>query len=157
VGVLLYAQIGPATPLVDVAFISLVTGIGGAMFWPSNNKAVMHDVSPEYYGSVSGLLRTLSNSGTIGSYVLVITVAALAVPRAVAFEVFVGGRGVIGSVSIEFLSAIHAAFYVMAAVLVGAAVLSATRIGRSVADVKGPSPMVTDDRRVAGPPDPKSP
>jgi len=157
VGVLLYAQIGPATPLVDVAFISLVTGIGGALFWPSNNKAVMHDVSPEYYGSVSGLLRTLSNSGTIGSYVLVITVAALAVPRAVAFEVFVGGRGVIGSVSVEFLSAIHAAFYVMAAVLVVAAVLSATRVGRGVADVEGPSPGTTDIRPPSGAPAPKSP
>jgi EmrB/QacA subfamily drug resistance transporter len=129
VGVLLYAQLGLSTPLIEVALISLVTGIGGALFWPSNNKAVMHDAPPAYYGSVSGLLRTLGNSGTIASYTLVISVASLAVPRAVAFEVFVGRGGVIGSVSTEFLTAIHAAFYVMAVVLVAAAVLSASRLG----------------------------
>jgi MFS family permease len=129
VGVLLYAQLGVATPLLLVALISLVTGVGGALFWPSNNKAVMHDAPPAYYGSVSGLLRTLGNSGTIASYTLVITVASLAVSRPVAFRVFVGGGGVIGSVSTAFLSAIHAAFYVMAGVLVVAAILSASRLG----------------------------
>jgi len=147
VGVLLYAQMGLTTPLVEVALISLVTGIGGALFWPSNNKAVMHDVPPGYYGSVSGLLRTLSNMGTIGSYALVITVASLAIPRAVAFEVFVGGREVIGSVSTEFLTAIHAAFYVMAAVLVVAAVLSSTRQGTGAPAVATASlPLATDIR-----------
>src|SRR5271157_1968278 len=110
VGVLLYAR------------------IGGALFWPSNNKAVMHDAPPAYYGSVSGLLRTLGNSGTIGSYTLVITVASLAIPRPLAFAVFVGGGAVIGSVSTQFLTAIHAAFYVMAVVLVAAAALSASRL-----------------------------
>jgi hypothetical protein len=127
-----------ATPYVLVAFISLITGIGGALFWPSNNKAVMHDVTPGYYGAVSGLLRTLSNLGTIGSYTLVITVAALSVQRNVAFRVFVGGGSVIGSVSTEFLTAIHTAFYVMAAVLVVAAVLSATRLGSGAAASIGP-------------------
>ncbi|HYA54904.1 MAG TPA: MFS transporter [Thermoplasmata archaeon] len=141
VGVLLYAQIGLSTPLLAVALISLVTGIGGALFWPSNNKAVMHDAPPEYYGSVSGLLRTLGNSGTIASYTLVITVASLAVSRPVAFRVFVGGGGVIGSVSTQFLAAIHAAFYVMAVVLVAAAVLSASRISRTKTPPSGrPSP-----------------
>jgi len=128
VGVLLYAQVAVSTPLVEIALFSLVTGIGGALFWPSNNKAVMHDAPPAYYGSVSGLLRTLGNSGTIASYTLVITVAALAVSRPVAFRVFVGGGAVIGSVSADFLTAIHTAFYVMAAVLVVAAVLSASRL-----------------------------
>jgi hypothetical protein len=43
---------------------------------------------------------------------------------------------VIGSVSAEFLTAIHAAFYVMAAVLVVAAVLSATRQGPGASAVE---------------------
>jgi len=130
VGVLLYAQLGLSTSLVVVALISLITGVGGALFWPSNNKAVMHDAPPAYYGSVSGLLRTLGNSGTIASYTLVITVASLAVPRTTAFEVFVGRGSGIGAVSSQFLTAIHAAFYVMAGVLVAAAVLSASRVSR---------------------------
>ncbi len=127
VGVLLYAQLTLTTPLVVVAVISLVTGIGGALFWPSNNKAVMADAPPAHYGSVSGLLRTLSNSGTIGSYVLVITLAAVAVPRYVAFRVFVGAGGLIGDVSITFLGALHLAFYAMAVILAVAAAFSALR------------------------------
>ncbi len=126
-GVLLYAQLRADTSYVLIALISLVTGIGGALFWPSNNKAVMHDVPPEHYGAVSGLLRTLTNSGTIGSYVLVITVASLAVPREVAFEVFTGTGGLIGSVSAAFLAAVRTVFYVMALVLLAAGALSASR------------------------------
>jgi MFS family permease len=127
VGVLLYAQLAAATPLLAIALITLVTGIGGALFWPSNNKAVMADAPPDQYGSVSGLLRTLTNLGTIGSYTLVITIAAAVVPRAVAFEVFVAGRGLIGNVSITFLAALHDAFYVMALVLLVAAGFSILR------------------------------
>jgi len=131
VGVLLYAQLAVATPLLEVALITLVTGVGAALFWPSNNKAVMHDAPREHYGAVSGLLRTLSSVGTIGSYVLTITVAASAVPRVVAFEVFLGSGGLIGSVSVTFLTALHFAFYVMGGVLVIAAVFSVVRRPRS--------------------------
>ncbi len=127
VGVLLYAQLALTTPLFEIALVTLVTGVGAALFWPSNNKAVMHDVPREHYGSVSGLLRTLSSVGTIGSYVLTITVAASAVPRAVAFEVFLGAGGLIGGVSVAFLAALHLAFYVMAIVLFVAAVFSVVR------------------------------
>jgi EmrB/QacA subfamily drug resistance transporter len=126
-GVLLYAQLTASTPLVTVALISVITGIGGALFWPSNNKAVMADAPPDQYGSVSGLLRTLTNLGTIGSYTLIITIAAAVVPRYVAFEVFVAGHGLIGHVSVTFLAALHDAFYAMAIVLLVAATFSTLR------------------------------
>jgi MFS family permease len=158
VGVLLYAQIDANTSLIAIALISLVTGIGGALFWPSNNKAVMHDAPPEYYGAVSGLLRTLGNAGTIGSYTLVITVASLAVPRSLAFEVFVGGGAVIGSVSSAFLTAIHAAFYVMAAVLVVAAILSGSRLVRPAPGVETRETRTgTRSTHAADPSDPRAP
>ncbi|MHB8351079.1 MAG: MFS transporter [Thermoplasmata archaeon] len=159
VGVLLYAQLRTDTSYVLIALISLITGVGGALFWPSNNKAVMHDVPPEHYGAVSGLLRTLTNSGTIASYVLVIAVASLAVPRSVAFEVFTGTGGLIGSVSVAFLAALHAVFYVMAGVLLVAGVLSASRHlrrepsaprpvarGSPPGPASGPSPSPGDSR-----------
>jgi len=157
VGVILYAQVGTATSLVVVALISLITGIGGALFWPSNNKAVMQEAPPEYYGAVSGLLRTLGNAGTIGSYTLVITVAALAVPRSVAFRVFVGGGGVIGSVSTEFLTAIHSAFYVMAGVLVAAAILSASRQMRGFGSPRLKGKPAPENRGSAATPSPGDP
>ncbi len=127
VGVLLYAQLTTTTPLLVVALITVITGLGGALFWPSNNKAVMADAPPQHYGTISGLLRTLTNAGTIGSYALVITIASAVVPRYVAFEVFVAGKGLIGNVSTTFLDALHVAFYVMAGVLVIAAVFSVLR------------------------------
>ena len=131
-GVLLYGQLAIGTPLVVIALITLVTGIGGALFWPSNNKAVMAEAPPDQYGAVSGLLRTLTNLGTIGSYTLVITIAAAVIPRYVAFQVFVAGRGLIGNVSTTFLSALHDAFYVMAVVLLIAAAFSILRRPRTV-------------------------
>ena len=140
-GVLLYAQLAVSTPLVAIALIALVTGIGGALFWPSNNKAVMADAPPDQYGSVSGLLRTLTNLGTIGSYTLVITIAAAVVPRYVAFEVFVAGRGLIGNVSITFLAALHDAFYAMAVVLLIAAVFSILRRPRPAGVVATPATL----------------
>jgi EmrB/QacA subfamily drug resistance transporter len=133
VGILLYGQLAADTPLVLIALITLVTGLGGALFWPSNNKAVMADAPPDQYGAVSGLLRTLTNLGTIGSYTLVITIAAAVVPRYVAFQVFVTGRGLIGHVSSTFLSALHDAFYVMGLVLLVAAVFSVLRRTRPTA------------------------
>jgi EmrB/QacA subfamily drug resistance transporter len=131
-GVLLYGQLAAGTALVLIALITLVTGVGGAFFWPSNNKAVMADAPPDQYGAVSGLLRTLTNLGTIGSYTLVITIAAAVVPRYVAFQVFVAGHGLIGTVSSTFLGALHDAFYVMALVLLVAAGFSILRRPRAV-------------------------
>ena len=155
-GVLLYAQLSSSTPLFAIALITLVTGFGGALFWPANNKAVMADAPPRDYGAVSGLLRTLSNSGTIGSYTLVITIAAAVVPRAVAFEVFVAGRGLIGNVSTTFLGALHTAFYVMALVLLLAAVFSILRRPRASPTVQ-PAEAPTNAPRTTQsvPPDPK--
>ncbi|MCI2413367.1 MAG: hypothetical protein MPI47_08610, partial [Cuniculiplasma sp.] len=85
------------------------TGFGGSMFWPSNNAAVMSGAPRELYGSISGLLRTLSNIGTLFSYVIAISISALAVPRYVAFEVFLGKDKLEGGVSASFLGGVHAA------------------------------------------------
>jgi EmrB/QacA subfamily drug resistance transporter len=153
-GVLLYSQLAATTPLFAIALITLVTGFGGALFWPSNNKAVMAEAPPDQYGSVSGLLRTLTNLGTIGSYTLVITIAAAVVPRYVAFQVFVAGRGLIGTVSSTFLGALRDAFYVMAVVLLVAAVFSILR--RSYPAQAGPRPELRPTPPAAAEPLPPS-
>ncbi len=43
-----------------------------------------------FYGGASGLARTLSNIGTLLSYVIAISVSSATVPRYVSFEVFLG-------------------------------------------------------------------
>ena len=89
-GIVVYLFLGVSTPVYVVIAGSIITGFGGSMFWPSNTSSVMSNSPKQLYGSSSGLLRTLTNIGTLMSYVIAITVAAFTVPRYVTFEVFLG-------------------------------------------------------------------
>jgi EmrB/QacA subfamily drug resistance transporter len=106
---------------------SLLGGIGGSMFWPANNSSIMAGAPTGTYGSVSGLSRTLSNVGTLVSYVLAISVAASAIGREAAFRVFLGSGNVIGGLEVPFLSGIKSAFLVSVSLLLFAGVLSSLR------------------------------
>ncbi len=129
IGVLVYITLRVSSPPYYVVIIgSLVTGFGAAMFWPSNNSAVMSSSPPELYGSSGGLMRTLSNIGTIISYVLSISIASLTVSRTVAYEVFLGVIR-LGSVSSQFLVGIRTAFIASVAILALAGIFSFVRGG----------------------------
>jgi hypothetical protein len=92
------------------------------MFYPANFAAVMSNVKQGSFGSISGLLRTLQNVGTLGSFVLAISVAALSIPRDVAFQVFLGTLS--GGINAEFIGGIDSALYVSLAILALAGLLS---------------------------------
>lgn len=106
---------------------SMISGFGGSMFWPSNSSTVMSGAPKKIYGSISGLLRTLTNMGTLLSYVITISVAAATVPRSVAFEVFLGLGKLTGKVSTKFLIGIHYALFVCMILLIIAGILSIAR------------------------------
>ncbi|MGC8676348.1 MAG: MFS transporter [Candidatus Micrarchaeia archaeon] len=127
VAVLVYLSIGLSSPYYIIIVASLITGLGGSLFWPANSSAVMSSAPHEHYGSTSGLLRLMSNIGTLGSFVIAITAATAAIPRNVAFSVFIGTSKLIGGVSSAFLGGVHAALVVCLAILFIAGVLSATR------------------------------
>ena len=97
------------------------------MFWPANNSAVMSNAEPRQYGSISGLLRLTSNIGALGSYVIVITAATLAVPRQLSFEIFIGTSKLTGGISDAFINGIHAALLMSLSLLFIAAILSVSR------------------------------
>jgi len=120
-------QLTLVTPYIDIILISVVGGLGSSLFFPANNSAVMANTPKNLYGGVSGILRTLGNTGILLSYVITITVASLAVPRYVAFEVFLGTSNLIGGVASKFLIGLHAAFLVSIGILAVAAILSAIR------------------------------
>ena len=124
IGLVVYLFMGVSTPLYLVIIGSIITGFGGSMFWPSNMSAVMSNAPPELYGSTSGLLRTLSNIGTLLSYVIAITVAAATVPRYVTFEIFLGIARLNGNVSSKFIVGIHSALIVAMIVLIAASISS---------------------------------
>ena len=110
------------TSLYLVLVASGISGVGTSMFFPANNSAVMANARSRSFGSISGLLRTLQNVGTFGSFVLAISVAALSVPRSVAFQVFLGT--IVGGLSTKFISGIDSAFYVSLGLLAVAIALS---------------------------------
>lgn len=123
-GVLVYLLLKVNSSLYLVILASIVSGLGGALFWPSNNSAVMSNAPRRLYGSVSGLLRTLSSIGTLMSYVITISAASLAIPRYVAFEVFLGTSKLQGGVSGKFLTGLHTALLISLVLLVVAGILS---------------------------------
>lgn len=127
IAVLIYLTLGVATPLYLVALASLVAGVGSALFYPANNSAVMACATADRHGSISGLLRTVANIGTLGSYVLSITLASAFVSRETALSVFLGTSKLGGGLSPLFLSGLDAAFALALVMLVIAGLFSLTR------------------------------
>jgi EmrB/QacA subfamily drug resistance transporter len=112
------------TPLWVVLVASGISGIGSAMFFPSNNSAVMANAPQGSFGGISGVLRTVQSIGILGSFVIAITVASASIPRDVAFEVFIGTTNLAGGVSEAFLNGIDASLWASIAMMGIAAILS---------------------------------
>lgn len=115
--ILFYLVLTPNTPYTLILLISAVNGVGSGMFWPSNISAIMASAPKGYFGSVSGLSRTLGNVGIILSYVITLSVAAAAIPKEVAFEIFLGTSKLNGGLSSVFVVGLHYAFLISAVVL----------------------------------------
>jgi MFS family permease len=127
VTVVLYMTLGIATPLYIVVLASLFAGLGSSMFWPANNSAVMAYATADRHGSTSGLLRTMANIGTLGSYVLSITAASAFVSRETAFGIFLGTSELAGGLPPAFLTGLDGAFALSLVILIVAGLFSLTR------------------------------
>ena len=103
---LFYLTLRIDSSVIIVLIASGISGIGSAMFFPSNSSAVMANAPGGSFGAVSGIMRTMQNIGILGSFVLAITVASASIPRDVAFQVFIGTKSLVGGVSDAFLSGI---------------------------------------------------
>ncbi|MEM3637350.1 MAG: MFS transporter [Conexivisphaerales archaeon] len=125
--VMVYVFISVSSPLWVVILASLISGTGGAMFYPANNSAIMANAPSTHYGSISGLARTLGNVGTLISYALTISVSSLSVPRYIAFQVFLGTSDVLGGLTASFMQGIRTSLLVAAGILAAGLVLSAMR------------------------------
>ncbi|MFZ1897405.1 MFS transporter [Methanoregula sp.] len=117
---LIYVTFRVDTPLWEVLVASGISGLGTAMFFPSNNSAVMANAPQGSYGGISGILRTVQNIGVLGSFVIAITVSAASIPRDVAFQVFIGTTNLVGGVSDAFVHGIDAAL-LASVVIIGVA------------------------------------
>ncbi len=130
---LLYAQLGVAVPLWWIPLISVLNGIGGGGFFPANNAAVMKAAPRGDFGAASGLLRTFANIGMVFSFSVAILVAARAIPRALAFAIFVGNVDLNSHLASAFTVGIRAAFYLSVGLMVLAALMSFSRFRRQPA------------------------
>ncbi|MCC5447259.1 MFS transporter [Candidatus Nanobsidianus stetteri] len=125
--IFIYLHLSINTPLYVIIIASTIGGLGSSLFFPANNSAIMANAPRGFYGGASGLARTLSNIGTLLSYVIAISISSVTVPRYVAFEVFLGTTNLIGGVASSFLTGLKSALYVSLGILSIALVLSALR------------------------------
>lgn len=127
VGITVYFALTATSSIYIVLIGSAITGLGGAMFWPANNSAVMKSSEAGRFGTASGVLRLFGSIGIMGSFIIVIVTATLAIPRYLAFEIFVGTSRLIGGITNGFIKGMHFSFIFLILMLAIAALLSFTR------------------------------
>jgi EmrB/QacA subfamily drug resistance transporter len=138
--VLLYSTLTVGSWLGWIPIFSLLGGVGSGMFYPANTTAIMSQATSSNLGSVSGLRATMSNMGTLLSFVITLTIASASVPRYVAYEVFLGTTNLVGGLGQDFLNGIRGALYGAAAILALAAALSWSRGRHEPVPVAIPAP-----------------
>jgi EmrB/QacA subfamily drug resistance transporter len=127
VGILVYSTLGLGSPLYVVIIGSVVNGAGSSTFFPANNSAMMANAPPRSYGIASGLLRTFSNIGMVGSFAVALLIASISIPRQLAFEIFLGVGRISGGLSQAFVDGMHSALTASISLLAVAVILSVLR------------------------------
>ena len=135
------------SPLYYVAIITIFSGRGTSMFFPSNINAIMGNAPKDKYGVVSGINRTLNNIGMTLSFVIVLTVVSISIPSSTAIAIFLGSQigGLSSALTAPFVHGMHAALY-SSAFLIGIAIFVSLFRGKS--DFK---PMVGRNMPPIGP------
>ncbi len=133
-GITVYFALTATSSIYIVLIGSAITGFGGSMFWPANNSAVMKSSEAGRFGTASGVLRLFGSMGIMGSFIIVIVTATLAIPRYLAFEIFVGTSKLIGGITKGFITGMHFSFVFLIVMLVIAALLSLTRGNENMAE-----------------------
>ncbi|GAA4525607.1 MFS transporter [Amycolatopsis samaneae] len=127
VALVIFARMTPSSSLWLPAIGNVVIMVGGSFFYPANSSAVMTAAPPESLGIASGVLRTFSSIGMVFSFTTAILVASAAIPRELAFAIFVGTGSLHGDLATAFTDGLRAAFYAMTGIMALAAVCSAVR------------------------------
>ncbi|MGH7721813.1 MAG: MFS transporter [Candidatus Dormibacteria bacterium] len=113
-----------ATPFWQSGLWLFVVGCGSGMFNSPNTAAMMGSVPANRRGIAAGARLLLQNAGAVISIAFVMAVVTAAIPTAVLFKIFSGlAQGLTAGQLTPFISNMHAALWILAAVsLVGAAV-----------------------------------
>lgn len=127
-GILIYSTLSLNTPYIFIIVGAIFNGVGASMFFPANNSAVMASTPKRAYGVASGVLRTLSNTGMVSSFAVVLFIASMSIPRQMAFTIFLGFGQISGSqLSQAFVDGMHSALLVSILLLSVALIFSIVR------------------------------
>lgn len=152
-GILVYSTLSLDSSIYVVVLGSVVSGSGSSSFFPANNSAVMASAPRNAYGVASGLLRTFSNIGTVGSFAMALLIVSLSVPRYLAFEIFLGEGGLKNNLtpqlSAAFLQGMHSALAGSIALLAVALLLSIFR-GKEARTARPAAPWQSQDKAKTG-------
>ena len=127
VGVLIYLTFAISTSIYVVILGAVVYGSGNSAFFAPNNSAVMSSAPPKAYGVSNGLLRTMANVGMLSSFAVALLMSSLSIPRAYAFQIFLGVGKINGHLSLEYIRGMHTALLASIVMLLIAIVLSVLR------------------------------
>ncbi len=127
VGILIYLTFGVSTSVYVVILGAVVYGSGNSAFFAPNNSAVMASAPPRAYGVTNGLLRTMANIGMLSSFALALLIASISIPRAYAFQIFLGVGRISGQLSSAYITGMHTALVASIGLLLIAITLSILR------------------------------
>jgi Na+/melibiose symporter-like transporter len=110
------------------ALLLAVVGIGSGMFNSPNTAAMMGTVPVERRGIAAGARVMLQNTGAVISIAFVMAIVTAAVPKTVLFKIFSGlASGLTNTQLAPFISNMHSALWVLAAVSLAGAFVSLMR------------------------------
>ncbi len=116
----LFSRLTVNSTLLEIGAIETLSGVGLALFWPSNTAAIMSSTPPAKYGVGSGTMNTFRNTGMVLSFALSLTAATAVIPARYVYELFVGSisGGLPKSLANSYLTGQSFAFEISAALLV---------------------------------------
>jgi hypothetical protein len=113
-----------------------VLGIGSGMFNSPNTAAMMGVVPVHRRGVAAGARVMLQNTGAVISIAFVMAIVTAAVPKDVLFKIFSGITSGLSAKQLDpFISNMHTALWVLAAVSIAGAVVSMLRPAHAPARV----------------------
>jgi EmrB/QacA subfamily drug resistance transporter len=127
-GLALMTTLGRGTTYWAAGTYMFVVGLGSGMFNSPNTAAMMGAVAPHRRGIAAAARVLVQNTGAVISIAFVLAVITSAVPKDVLFKVFSGLANHISNAQLDpFLSNMHTALWILAAVSVLGAFVAAAR------------------------------
>src|SRR5438270_12966323 len=127
-GLALMTTLGRDTAYWQGGLYLFVVGIGSGMFNSPNTAAMMGTVAAHRRGIAAGARVLVQNTGAVISIAFVLAVVTSSVPKDVLFKVFSGLANHISNAQLDpFITNMHTALWVLAAVSVLGAFVAAAR------------------------------